>query len=314
MWSAAALAWAVTPAFAQTAVLPDGPGKAELMRLCTRCHTLGQATSLRQGQAAWSETLSKMAELGAEGNDAELARVLSYLVRNFGPRSPESGTAPPDAPAVVEPRAAEAGDAPAGSRDAQAAPKRNSRPPSASARPIPRNSEWPTYGHDSGGQRFSPLTQITPANVGRLKVAWTYHMRPAGLNGGDAGRRGASGSGFRPSESTPLVIEGMMYIVTPYGQVAAVDPVTGEEIWRYRLPTGNASTRGLEFWRGDGTTPAQVVFGSNDGKLYSVNARTGEANPAFGDNGVVNLNTEPFCTVCRAAMAFRLHPWSTRIW
>jgi quinoprotein glucose dehydrogenase len=41
------------------------------------------------------------------------------------------------------------------------------------------STEWPTYGHDSGGMRFSPLTQITPANAARLKVAWVYHMRPA---------------------------------------------------------------------------------------------------------------------------------------
>ena len=40
------------------------------------------------------------------------------------------------------------------------------------------SNEWPTYGHDAGGQRFSPLTQITPANVSRLEVAWVYHMRP----------------------------------------------------------------------------------------------------------------------------------------
>ncbi len=290
--SAAALASALPSAFAQSAALPDGPGKAELTRLCTKCHTLVQSTSLRQGQAAWSETISKMVNLGAEASDAELASVLSYLVRNFGTQSPASGTASPDSSAAVEPRAAEAGDAPPPSRDAQTARKRNSRPPSISARSIPLTSEWPTYGHDSGGQRFSPLTQITPANVGRLKVAWTYHMRPAGFNGADAGRRGASASGFRPSESTPLVIDGTMYIATPYARVAAVDPVTGEEIWSYQIPSGNPSTRGLEFWRGDGTTPAQVVFGSTDGKLYSVNAKTGEPNPAFGDNGVVNLNTD----------------------
>src|SRR5690349_5998990 len=48
------------------------------------------------------------------------------------------------------------------------------------ARPAAASKEWPTYGHDPGGMRFSPLTEITPANVGQLKVAWTYHMRPAG--------------------------------------------------------------------------------------------------------------------------------------
>src|SRR5258708_8160350 len=50
----------------------------------------------------------------------------------------------------------------------------------ALAQSVEGSKEWPTYGHDSGGMRFSPLTQITPANVSQLKVAWVYHMRPAG--------------------------------------------------------------------------------------------------------------------------------------
>ena len=50
----------------------------------------------------------------------------------------------------------------------------------ALAQSVEVSKEWPTYGHDPGGMRFSPLTEITPANVGQLKVAWVYHMRPAG--------------------------------------------------------------------------------------------------------------------------------------
>ncbi len=46
-------------------------------------------------------------------------------------------------------------------------------------KPAPPSNEWPTYGHDPGGVRFSPLEQITPANVAQLQVAWVYHMRPA---------------------------------------------------------------------------------------------------------------------------------------
>src|ERR1700678_3686882 len=66
------------------------------------------------------------------------------------------------------------------------------------------SKEWPTYGHDSGGMRYSPLTQITPANVSNLKLAWTYHLTPAdyvapaggggGRAGGRGGGRGASGA------------------------------------------------------------------------------------------------------------------------
>src|SRR5581483_168084 len=55
--------------------------------------------------------------------------------------------------------------------------------------------EWPTYGHDSGGMRFSPLTEITPENVGQLKVAWTYHMRPAGYTPPPGGGRFGGGGG-----------------------------------------------------------------------------------------------------------------------
>ena len=168
--------------------------------------------------------------------------------------------------------------------------------------------EWPTYGHDPGGMRFSPLTQITPANVSRLKVAWVYHMRPPGviapagrgaagpegeaLAPAQGGRgRGRGGSGFRASEVTPLVIAGTMYLSTPYSRVVALEPTTGKEIWAFQLPSGAPSTRGVEYWPGDAQTEPQIVFGSSDGKLYSLNAKTGKPNEAFGDNGVVNLNT-----------------------
>ncbi len=177
------------------------------------------------------------------------------------------------------------------------------------------SKEWPTYGHDSGGMRFSPLTEITPANVAKLKVAWTYHMKPegyvspAGRGGfgapgrgpvGDnadappaAGRgRGRGGAGFSPSQDTPLVINGVMYISSPYQRLVAVDPVTGKELWNYQLPSGSPATRGVEYWPGDGKTSPQIVFGSRDGKMYSVDAKTGKPNMAFGDNGIVNMNTE----------------------
>ncbi len=151
-----------------------------------------------------------------------------------------------------------------------------------------QSKEWPTYGHDSGGMRFSPLTEITPANVDRLKVAWVYHMRPAGVErrrrqaaaaGGRCGRHagrasvrarpGARRLGLQPSENTPLVINGVMYMSTPYSRVVAVDPTTGKEIWAFHLPASSPSTRGMEYWAGDAQTPAQIVFGSSDGKLYS---------------------------------------------
>jgi quinoprotein glucose dehydrogenase len=139
---------------------------------------------------------------------------------------------------------------------------------------------WPTYGHDAGGQRFSPLTQITPENAHRLDVAWVFHMRPQG-----------SQARYAASQATPLVVDGTMYLPTPYGRVVALDATTGAERWAFRLPSANPSTRGVEYWPGDAQTPAQIVFGTSDAKLYSVNARTGSLNEAFGEKGVVNLDT-----------------------
>jgi quinoprotein glucose dehydrogenase len=82
-----------------------------------------------------------------------------------------------------------------------------------------------------------------------------------------------------------------MYLSTPYARVVAIDPTTGKEIWSFHLPTSSPSTRGVEYWAGDAQTPPQIVFGAADGKLYSLNAKTGKPNDAFGDNGIVNLNT-----------------------
>ncbi len=294
--------------------LPDGAGKAEITRVCSKCHSLEQATSLRQGQAAWKETISKMVNLGAEAKDAEFTAIFDYLVKNFGPANASPSTATTQPAAAAPPPDATKPNTPATS------PAPRSTAPFNPGPPLPPASEWPTYGHDSGGQRFSPLTEISPDNVARLKIAWTYHMRPANFTGGAAGgavmegrgpggavgdspetptpgrngggRGGRFGSGFRPSGDTPLVKGGIMYMATPYSRVVAVDPVTGQELWSFPLPSGSPSTRGLEYWAGDGKTPPQLVFGSSDGKLYSVDAKTGKANPAFGDNGIVNINTD----------------------
>jgi quinoprotein glucose dehydrogenase len=140
--------------------------------------------------------------------------------------------------------------------------------------------EWPTYGHDAGGMRFSPLKQITPANVANLQVAWTYHLKP----GGSAGD-------FRSSEATPLVIDGIMYTGSPYGQVVALDATTGKQVWVYQLPAGTPATRGVEYFPGDKQTPAQIVVGTNEGKLFTLDAKTGALNIRFGTEGIVDLNT-----------------------
>src|SRR5665213_2436296 len=84
--------------------------------------------------------------------------------------------------------------------------------------------EWPSYGLDPGGQRFSPLKQITPENVGHLKIAWTFRT-------GDAYQpKNSKPTAF---EATPLYIDGKLFLSTPLGRAIALNPVTGKQIWAY---------------------------------------------------------------------------------
>jgi competence protein ComEA len=69
------------------AELPDGPGKAEIIRICGKCHSPEKATSLHQDEDGWTDTISKMVKMGAQGTDDEFNTVLAYLTKNFGPQS-----------------------------------------------------------------------------------------------------------------------------------------------------------------------------------------------------------------------------------
>lgn len=161
----------------------------------------------------------------------------------------------------------------------------------------PSSVEWPTYHHDAGGTRFSPLKQITPANVAKLQVAWTYHMRPAGpenqgppsdVGDGPPPRRGR----FSASEATPLVVNGRMFVSTPYGRVVALDPENGRELWVYELPNHDQpATRGVEYWPGQGKSEPAIFFGTRSGKLIGLAAATGKPIATFGDSGVVDMKT-----------------------
>jgi quinoprotein glucose dehydrogenase len=153
-----------------------------------------------------------------------------------------------------------------------------SAPPEAAA-------NWPMPGRDPGGTRYSPLKQITPANVNQLKVAWVYHMKPAGSER------------LHPSEDQPLVVGPTMYVVTPYSKVVALDAATGREQWVFQIPDDDqASVRGANYWPGgEGAGPA-IIFGTRRGRLYSISAATGQLNSDFGDHGMVDLKTPEVMT------------------
>jgi quinoprotein glucose dehydrogenase len=80
-----------------------------------------------------------------------------------------------------------------------------------------------------------------------------------------------------------------MYMPTSYGRVVALDPETGKELWVYEVKGGMPSTRGVDYWPGDSNTPPRVFFGTSDGRLIALNAKTGAPVPGFGNEGSVNL-------------------------
>ena len=159
----------------------------------------------------------------------------------------------------------------------------------------PADSDWPSYGNDQGATRYSTLKQITPENVDKLQVAWTYHMRPAGYvppplpPGLPPGFRL---TGFSSSQATPIVIKGVMYFPSPYGKVVALDADTGKEIWTYQMPARDqASTRGVQYWPGTRGAKPEIVFGTRSGRLIALDAATGTPVPTFGTDGIVNMKT-----------------------
>ncbi|HWW17256.1 MAG TPA: pyrroloquinoline quinone-dependent dehydrogenase [Candidatus Saccharimonadales bacterium] len=155
------------------------------------------------------------------------------------------------------------------------------------------DGEWPYYGHDAGGMRFSPLTQINRENVATLKVAWTFHT-------GDVseGRGRRKRSGF---ESTPLMVDRTLYLTTPFNRVIALDPETGAQRWAYDPKIeldgdygDGLVNRGVATWI-DSTRPGgslchrRVFEATQDARLVAIDAAKGLACADFGKGGEVNL-------------------------
>ena len=157
-----------------------------------------------------------------------------------------------------------------------------------------RADEWGAYGRDLAGTRFSPLTQITPANVAGLKPAWTFHTGDIS----DGKTRGVPRSGF---ETTPLMLDGKMYLTTPFNRVIALDPTSGKQLWAFdpkldrAKPYGDGLiNRGLAAWRNPGAGKASACAltlyeATLDARLVAVDAATGAPCAGFGTGGEVSL-------------------------
>ena len=153
-------------------------------------------------------------------------------------------------------------------------------------------TDWPAYGHDPAGQRYSPLAKINVRNISRLRLAWQYGIDSGSVNLDAATRFLTS------TEAVPIMAGGILYAPTLQHSIVALEPETGKEIWRYDLgKTVGAPLRGVTYWQGDGPTPPQILAGASDGRLIALNAKTGKLVPGFGNEGIVNLRvgvTEKF--------------------
>ena len=159
--------------------------------------------------------------------------------------------------------------------------------------PLTTGADWPAYGGTYSAQRYSPLSQITSANVGKLKTAWVAHT-------GDL--PSAAAKNTYGAENTPLKIGDTLYVCTPKSLLIAMDPATGKQRWRFDPHVGDdwipytAACRGVAYYVVPSASPAQpcatrIIWGTLDGRLMAADARTGQACADFGQNGQVDIKT-----------------------
>lgn len=139
------------------------------------------------------------------------------------------------------------------------------------------NSDWPVYGGDFEGRKYSELKQINRGNVKKLQPAWIYRC--------DDMRKDPPST----IECNPLVIEGRIYLTTPGLKVIALDAATGAEIWRFDpwgAAGGRGVNRGLACWS-DGRE--KRLFFAAGQFIRAIDAETGKLIESFGDGGKVDM-------------------------
>src|SRR6202521_1355654 len=159
------------------------------------------------------------------------------------------------------------------------------------------SDDWPVYGHDPGGMRYSPLVQINRENVSRLKVTWVFHTGDISDGKGQQRR-----SGF---ETTPILVDGALYLTTPFNRVIALDPETGTQRWAYDpkidqdgdygdgLINRGVSTWLDSFFSSAKPFPRRIFEATLDARLIALDAANGDPCVDFGKNGQVSLRDVP---------------------
>ena len=155
-------------------------------------------------------------------------------------------------------------------------------------------ADWLDYGNSRGGDRYSPLTQITPENVRHLEIAWVHRTGDVSDGRGDV----HSTTAF---EATPILVNGTLFVCSPFNRVIALDPETGAERWSYEpwvalygVYANRLVCRGVTTWLDadleDGACHWRIFTATNDARLIALDAATGVPCEDFGEGGQVDLN------------------------
>lgn len=141
----------------------------------------------------------------------------------------------------------------------------------ASSKHLRDGNEWPAYGGNSFGTRYSPLKQINTQNVAGLQVAWTFDTR----------------EGRGDAQTQPIVVGGTMFGITPEHRVIALDAASGKLKWKFDSGfRGRGPNRGVTYWPNGASGR---VFAGVQSYLYSLDARTGQPVATFGNAGRIDL-------------------------
>src|SRR5690606_7050741 len=159
----------------------------------------------------------------------------------------------------------------------------------------PADEGWPHYGRDAGGTRHSPLTQIDASNLDQLEIAWQFRT-------GELGQDALQGEKLT-FEATPVLWRGTLYFSTGFGTAFAIDAASGRQVWRFdsKVPRdlrfAEITSRGVTVWEdperdSSAACKARVYLGNIVGRLYALDALTGEPCSDFGEQGVVDLHLD----------------------
>lgn len=135
-----------------------------------------------------------------------------------------------------------------------------------------QSRDWPIYGGSSDNQHYSPLAQINKSNVKQLQVAWTYDTAETG-----------------GLQTSPIVVDGVLYGISPSQKVFAIDAATGKLKWKFDSGiVGTQPDRGLAYWNSPDQKDRRIIVGVMN-FVYALDAETGQPIGTFGDHGRIDL-------------------------